>query len=105
MPEEKFALAIEEKRGLEAYLERGREWLQEMGQRSRDPGRAGMASLTMRAGLQTSADDGFDALPAPDQSPRHQQTRALGHGQDERNRQRQRQSGHDRDGPDIGFGR
>ena len=29
----------------------------------------------MRAGLQTSAGDGFDALPAPDQSPRQQQMR------------------------------
>ena len=35
--------AIEEKRGLEAYLERGREWLQEMGQRLRNQGRAGGA--------------------------------------------------------------
>src|SRR3546814_15843650 len=30
--------AIEEKRGLGAYPERGREWLQEMGQRVRDQG-------------------------------------------------------------------
>jgi ATP-dependent exoDNAse (exonuclease V) alpha subunit len=104
--------AIEEKRGLGAYLERGREWLQEMGQRVRDQAELaahGMASLvqgaarTMRAGLQTSAGDGFDALPALDQSPRQQQTPALDHGQDDRQRQRQR--GHDRDGPDIGFGR
>jgi hypothetical protein len=58
----------------------------------------------MRAGLQTSAGDGCDALPAPDQSPRQQQTPTLDHGQDERDRQRQRQCGHDRDGPDIGFG-
>src|SRR3546814_10449010 len=71
----------------------------------------GMASLvqgaarTMRAGLQTSAGDGFDALPALDQSPRREQTPALDHGQDERDRQRQRQRGHDRDGPAIGFGR
>jgi hypothetical protein len=61
----------------------------------------------MRAGLQTSAGDGFDALPAPDQSPRQQQMPALDHGQDERDRQpqRQRQRGHYPDGPDIGFGR
>lgn len=35
--------AIEEKRGLETYLVRGREWLQEMGQRLREQGRAGSA--------------------------------------------------------------
>src|SRR3546814_9012866 len=84
--------AIEEKRGLGAYLERGREWLQEMGQRVRDQAELaahGMASLvqgaarTMRAGLQTSTGDGFDALPALDHSPRQQQTPALDHGQDE----------------------
>jgi hypothetical protein len=57
-----------------------------------------MASLTMRAGLQTSAGDWFDALPAPDQSPRQQQTPPLDRGQDERDWQRQRQRGHDRDG-------
>jgi len=39
-----------------------------------------MASLTMRAGLQTTAGDGFDALRAPDQSPRQQQAPALEHG-------------------------
>src|SRR3546814_7672914 len=95
-----------------AYLERGREWLQERGQRVRDQAELaahGMASLvqgaarTMRAGLQTSTGDGFDALPALDHSPRQQQTPALDHGQDERDQQRQRQ--HDRDGPDIGFSR
>src|SRR3546814_8184513 len=89
--------AIEEKRGLGAYLERGREWLQEMGQRVRDQAELaahGMASLvqgaarTMRAGLQTSTGDGFDALPAPDHSTRQQQTPALDHGQDERDQQR-----------------
>src|SRR3546814_15337110 len=94
------------------YLERGREWLQEMGLRVRDQAELaahGMASLvqgaarTMRAGLQTSTGDGFDALPALDHSPRQQQTPALDHGQDERDQQRQRQ--HDRDGPDIGFSR
>src|SRR3546814_3103100 len=101
-----------EKRGLGAYLGRGREWLQGMGQRVRDQAELaahGMASLvqgaarTMRAGLQTSTGDGFDALPALDHSPRQQQTPALDHGQDERDQQRQRQ--HDRDGPDIGFSR
>src|SRR3546814_12255664 len=74
--------AIEEKRGLGVYLERGREWLQEMGQRVRDQAELaahGMASLvqgaarTMRAGLQTSSGDGFDSLPALDQSPRRGQ--------------------------------
>src|SRR3546814_1983940 len=44
--------AIEEKRGLGAYLERGREWLQEMGQRVRDQGELaahGMSSLVQGA--------------------------------------------------------
>lgn len=103
--------AIEEKRGLGAYLERGREWLQEMGQRVRDQAELaahGMASLvqgaarTMRAGLHAGSGDGFEAVPALDQSPRQQQTPALDHGQDERDRQRQRQRGQDRDGLDMG---
>src|SRR3546814_14397933 len=59
--------AIEEKRGLGAYLERGREWLQEMGQRVRDQAELaanGMASLgqgaarAVRAGLQTGTGGG-----------------------------------------------
>jgi len=98
---------IEEKRGLGAYLERGREWLQEMGQRVRDQAELaahGMASLvqgaarTMRSGLQTSTGDGFDALPALDQSPRREQTPGIEMdqlGQAERNRiqvQRERDS-------------
>src|SRR3546814_6826359 len=72
--------AIEEKRGVGAYLERGREWLQEMGQRVREQAEQaahGMASLvqgearTMRAGMQNSNGDGFEALPARDRkSPR-----------------------------------
>lgn len=90
-----------------------------MGQRVRDQAELaaqGMASLvqgaarTMRAGLQTSAGDGFDALPALDQSPRQQQTPAIEldqSGQVERDRRREqeldRQRG--RDGPDIDFGR
>ena len=61
------------------------------------------AARAMRSGLQTSAGDGFEAVPALDQAHRREQTPALDHGQDERDRQRQR--GHDRDGPDIGFGR
>jgi hypothetical protein len=88
-----------------------------MGQRVRDQAEVaahGMASLvqgaarTMRAGLQTSTGDEFDALPALDQSPRQQQTPGIEMdqpGQAERDRQRQRQRGHDRDGPDIGQGR
>lgn len=104
--------AILEKRGLGLYIERGREWLQEMGQRMRDRAELaaqGMSSFVqgaaraMRSGLQTSAGDGFEAVPALDQAHRREQTPALDHGQDERDRQRQR--GHDRDGPDIGFGR
>ena len=68
-----------------------------MGQRVRDE-----AELV---GLQTSTGDGFDALPGLDHSPRREQTPALDHRQYERDRQRQRQCGHDRDGPDIGQGR
>src|SRR3546814_16199854 len=44
--------AIEDKRGLGAYLERGREWLQERGQRVRDQAELaahGMASLVQGA--------------------------------------------------------
>jgi hypothetical protein len=65
--------------------------------------RGGVEDAFIVVPVQTSAGDGFDALPALDQAPRQQQTPALDHEQDERDRQRQR--GHDRDGPDIGFGR
>ena len=60
------------------------------------------AARTMRAGLQNSTSDGFEALPALDPSPRREQTPGIEMdqpGQTERDRQR----GHD--GPDIGFGR
>ena len=111
--------AIEEKRGLGAYLERGREWLQEMGQRVRDQAELaahGMASLvqgaarTMRAGLHVSTGDGFDALPALDQSPGREQAPGIEMeqpGQAERDQQRQQERERQRglDGPDIGFGR
>jgi len=67
------------------------------------------AARTMRAGLQTSTGDGFDALPALEQSPRGQQTPGIEMEQPrqvERDRQRQqereRQRGHE---PDIDFGR
>lgn len=97
--------AIHEARGLELYLERGREWLQEVGQRVRNQAELavqGMASLvqgaarTMRAGLQTSTGDGFEAVPALDQSPRRGQGPAI-----EMDQPGQRGL----DGPDIGFGR
>ena len=106
--------AIQEKRGLGHYIERGREWLHDMGDRVRERAElAGqsMASLvqgaarTMRARLDRSASHEFDMLPALDQSPGQQQTPALDYSQGERDRQRQRQRGHDRDGPDIGQGR
>jgi hypothetical protein len=74
---------IQEARGLGVYIERGREWLHEMGDRLRERAELaaqGMASFvqgaarTMRAGLQTSTGDGFEAMPALDHSPRHEQT-------------------------------
>src|SRR3546814_18554415 len=61
--------AIEEKRGLGAYPERGREWLQEMGQRVRDQAALaahGMARLvqgaarTVRGGVQNRPGDRTD---------------------------------------------
>lgn len=59
------------------------------------------AARAMRAGLQTSAGDGFDGLPAIDQLPRREQTGPeLDQPQIERDRQRNRQHDHD-----IGFGR
>lgn len=111
--------AIREARGLELYIERGREWLQEMGQRVRDHAELavqGMASLvqgaarTMRAGLQTSTGDGFEAVPALDQSPRYGQGPVIEQGQPGQvGRDRQREQELDRqrgcDGPDIGFSR
>ena len=99
---------IEEKRGLEAYIKRGQERLQEMGQLVRDQGRAGGAwhgEPDDAGGVADQCRRRVDALPEPDQSPRQQQTPALDHGQDKRDRQQQRQRGHDRDGPDIGVGR
>ena len=73
--------AIEEKRGgWGSYLERGREWLQEMGAAGARPvpswqRMAWRAWCRVRRGrcgrgCKTSAGDGFDALPALDQSPR-----------------------------------
>lgn len=106
--------AIMEKRGLAYYIEYGeqriREWTGQARERVEHLAQSMSsfvqgAARAMRSGLQTSAGDGFDGLPAIDQSPRQQQAPALDHGQDERDRQRQRQRGHDRDEPDIGFGR
>ncbi|OMJ30550.1 hypothetical protein BSZ14_18220 [Sphingomonas sp. Sph1(2015)] len=111
--------AILEKRGLGLYIERGREWLQEMGQRVRDRAELaaqGMSSFVqgaaraMRSGLQTNAGDGFEAVPALDQSLRREQMPAIELDQPgQRGRDRQREQELDRqrgrDGPDIGFGR
>lgn len=68
------------------------------------------AARTMRAGLQTSTGDGFEALPAFDQLPRREQTPGIEidqPGQAERDRQRQQERDRQRglDGPDIAFGR
>jgi hypothetical protein len=75
--------AIMEKRGLGFYIERGqeriREWSHQLRERA-ELAMQGMSSLVqgaaraMRSGLQTSAGDGFDGLPALDQSPRREQT-------------------------------
>lgn len=111
--------AIREARGLGLYIERGREWLQEMGQRVRDRAELaaqGMSSFVqgaaraMRSGLQTSAGDGFEAVPALDQAHQRQQMPAIELDQPgQRGRDRQREQELDRqrgrDGPDIGFGR
>src|SRR3546814_10842094 len=92
--------AIHEARGLGVYIERGREWLHEMGDRLRERAELaaqGMASFvqgaarTMRAGLQTSTGDGFEAVPALDHSPRSEQTPGIEldqPAQAERDRQR-----------------
>jgi hypothetical protein len=104
--------AIHEARGLGYYIQRGRERIHEWSDQLRERAELAAQSMSsfvqgaaraMRSGLHVSSGDGFDALPALDQSPR-QQMPALDHGQDERDRQRQRQRGHDRDGPDIGQG-
>ena len=108
-----------EKRGLGFYIERGqeriREWSHQLRERA-ELAMQGMSSLVqgaaraMRAGLQTSAGDGFDGLPALDQSPRREQMPAIELDQPgQRGRDRQREQELDRqrgrDGPDIGFGR
>ncbi|MFH8654999.1 MobQ family relaxase [Sphingomonas paucimobilis] len=102
--------AIMEKRGLGFYIERGqeriREWSHQLRERA-ELAMQGMSSLVqgaaraMRSGLQTSAGDGFNGLPALDQLPRREQTGPeLDQPQIERDRQRNRQHDHD-----IGFGR
>lgn len=105
--------AIEQKRGLGAYIERGREWLHEVDQWARDHVELAAqrmsdlvrgAAQAMRAGLQARVGDGFEDLPALDRSPRREQAPGLDMDQPqiERDRQRERQ----RDiGHDIGFGR
>jgi ATP-dependent exoDNAse (exonuclease V) alpha subunit len=109
--------AIREARGLGAYIERGREWLQDVGQRVRERAELaaqGMSSFVqgaaraMRSGLHVSSGDGFDTLPALDQPPRREQTPAIELDQPrqgERDRQQDRDHQRGRDGPDIGFSR
>lgn len=102
--------AIMEKRGLAYYIEYGeqriREWTGQARERVEHLAQSMSsfvqgAARAMRAGLQTSAGDGFDGLPAIDQSPRREQTGLeLDQPQIERDRQRDRQHDHD-----IGFGR
>ena len=111
--------AIMEKRGLGFYIERGqeriREWSHQLRERA-ELAMQGMSSLVqgaaraMRSGLQTSAGDGFEAVPALDQSPQRDQMPAIEldqPGQRGRDRQREQELDrqHGRDGPDIGFGR
>ena len=109
--------AIREARGLGVYIERGREWLHEVGDRLRE--RAEVAAHTMadfareaaqmmRAKLQRGPEDGFEALPALDQAPRREHTPAIEMDrsvQIERDRQRQQERQRGLDGPDIGMGR
>lgn len=103
--------AIHETRGLGIYIERGREWLREVGDRLRQGltsrSMAGLvqgAARTMRAELDRGGGAGL--VPALDQAPQRQPTPALDQArqaQDERDQQRELQRG--RDGPEIGFGR
>src|SRR3546814_15393342 len=74
--------AIHEARGLGVYIERGREWLHEMGDRLRERAELadqGMASFvqgaarTMRARSQTSTGDGFEAVTVLAPTPRSEQ--------------------------------
>ena len=110
--------AIREARGLGAYIERGREWLQDVGQRVRERAELaaqGMSSFVqgaaraMRSGLHAGSGDGFEAVPALEQSPRHEHTPAIEldqPGQNQRDRQQERQQELERqrghNGPDIG---
>jgi len=64
------------------------------------------AARTMRAGLQTSTSDGFDALPVLDQSSRREQTPGIEMeqpGQAERDKQQHIERRPRK--PDIGFSR
>ena len=112
--------AIREARGVELYIERGREWLHEASERMREYAEQaahGMASFVqgaaqaMRARLHANSQDGIEALPALDQSPRCEQMPAIEQveAQGGRDRQRERQQELERqrglDGPDIGFSR
>ncbi len=112
--------AIQEARGLGVYIERGREWLREVGGRLRQgPGLAArsMAGLvqgaarTMRAELARGSGAGM--VPAIEGQTRQRERtpgqEIGGQAQQERDRQQERQQELERqrgrDGPDIGFGR
>ena len=109
--------AIRETRGLGVYIERGREWLHEVGDRLRERAELAAHSMAdlareaaqmMRAKLQRGPEDGFEALPALDQSPRREHTPAIEmdrSAQIERDRQRQQERQRGLDGPEMGMGR
>ena len=110
--------ATRETRTLELSIERGREWLQEVGQRMCERAELTARSLagfvqgaarTMRE-LHSRPEDRFVALPALDQSPRRDHMPAikpdqLGQGGRDRQRHQERERQRGLDGPAIGFGR
>ncbi|WP_242154600.1 MobQ family relaxase [Sphingomonas sp. BAUL-RG-20F-R05-02] len=103
--------AIEAKRGLGLYIERGLEWLQEAKQQAELVAHniadlAREAAQMMRARLR-GPEDGFEALPGLDQSPRREHVPAIEQDrsvQVERDRQQERERQRSQE-PDIGFGR
>jgi ATP-dependent exoDNAse (exonuclease V) alpha subunit len=108
--------AIQEARGLGVYIQRGREWLHEIGDRLRERAELAAHSMgslvqgaarTMRAGLQTNTSAGFESVPGLDHSPRQEKVLGVELGQVERDRQRQQERERQRgvDGPAIGFSR
>lgn len=111
--------AIMEKRGLAHYIEYGqeriREWTGQVRERAEHLAQSMSsfvqgAARAMRAGLQTSSGDGFEAVPALDQSPPRDQRPAIeldqpGRGGRDREQEQELDRQRGRDGPDIGFGR